>query len=489
MSNENVNLNHETVNPNPMEEQTMTTDLTITQQQTDEQSYSIDPESQNMLPVAPLEQDEELNAMQFHETGYEPEASSMNPLRALSDKIPKLEQHEYGKMFPPMSKSEFNDIVEDIRKHGLQEKIVMLDGMVLDGWHRYLVLLKLGIFDPALHCKEYKGNNPVTFVLSKNLHRRHLTLNDSQRAMLVADMETYTHGGNRKNQDGSIHLETRKELAKAADVSPSSVARAKKVKESSHEDAQDIRDGKTTIGTVTKRLRKAAKGKPQSKRSLNADPTQAEPVPSEWMQAAKNAWWHIPARGMCTPHDDILEVMPDAINKVKRAIEENALSSLLVDLQDVQALVNAGGTELTAEKTDNVIAAVETLNEVVAELIDYCLNDLQMWSSIQKGDTDWTPFDHLPSYRKGKLQILDIIKAVTHVLSSVGWSEERIAETLISLTGNDTMPDGVPMSEVVEHNVLLRAGDKWNDRRVKGFKEVSQWLREWKGIDIPEPQK
>ena len=51
------------------------------------------------------------------------------------------------------------------------------------------------------------------------------------------------------------------------------------------------------------------------------------------------------------------------------------------------------------------------------------------------------------------------------------------------------MPDGVPMSEVVEHNVLLRAGGKWNDRRVKGFKEVSQWLRELKGIDIPEPQK
>jgi hypothetical protein len=92
--------------------------------------------------------------------------------------------------------------------------------------------------------------------------------------MLVADMETYKHGGSRKNQDGSIHLETRAKLAKAAEVSSSSVARAKKIKKHSPEDAQDIRDGKTTVGAVEKKIRTASKEKAHRKATVKVKPTQ-----------------------------------------------------------------------------------------------------------------------------------------------------------------------------------------------------------------------
>ena len=40
---------------------------------------------------------------------------------------------------------------------------------------------------------EYDGNNPFAFVLSSNLHRRHL--NETQRAVIAAKRANIPHGG------------------------------------------------------------------------------------------------------------------------------------------------------------------------------------------------------------------------------------------------------------------------------------------------------
>ena len=48
-----------------------------------------------------------------------------------------LEQHPLGKLFPAMSAEEYEHAEADIRKHGQREPIILLDGLVLDGWHRH----------------------------------------------------------------------------------------------------------------------------------------------------------------------------------------------------------------------------------------------------------------------------------------------------------------------------------------------------------------
>jgi len=91
--------------------------------------------------------------------------------------------HEYADLFPWIEGDAFRDLVEDISKNGIHEPIVFHEGRVLDGRNRYMAARDLGIEYPRV---EYTGNDPLGFVISLNLKRRHLT--ESQRAMVAAKL-------------------------------------------------------------------------------------------------------------------------------------------------------------------------------------------------------------------------------------------------------------------------------------------------------------
>ncbi len=90
--------------------------------------------------------------------------------------------HPVTNIFPMMSEDEFNDLMENIKKHGLMEPIWAWKGEIIDGRNRYLACTKAGV-EPQF--REWNGEGSlVEFVVSLNLHRRHLS--SSQKAM-VAD--------------------------------------------------------------------------------------------------------------------------------------------------------------------------------------------------------------------------------------------------------------------------------------------------------------
>jgi hypothetical protein len=93
----------------------------------------------------------------------------------------KLELHPYCTLFPACTEEELQTLTDDIRQNGLLDPVVLLDGKILDGRNRDTACAMLGI-DPETI--EYAGDDPLGFVLSKNLHRRHL--NESQRAMVAS---------------------------------------------------------------------------------------------------------------------------------------------------------------------------------------------------------------------------------------------------------------------------------------------------------------
>jgi hypothetical protein len=137
---------------------------------------------------------------------------------------PKI--HPAAEIFPMMVGREFDDLVSDIGLHGLREAIWRdKDNSILDGRNRYRACMDAGA---ELKFRTYEGDDPFSFVLSQNLHRRHLT--ESQRAMVAARIESLGHGGDRSSQDANLHLD-RAGAAKKLNVSERSVASAKKVQE------------------------------------------------------------------------------------------------------------------------------------------------------------------------------------------------------------------------------------------------------------------
>jgi hypothetical protein len=105
--------------------------------------------------------------------------------------------HEYSNLFPMASESELSELKEDIRENGLIEPIILYQNKILDGRNRMIACMSEGV-TPAF--TEYKGNDPLQFVLSKNINRRHLT--ESQRAAIAAEIATLPQGRKTKSEMG-----------------------------------------------------------------------------------------------------------------------------------------------------------------------------------------------------------------------------------------------------------------------------------------------
>lgn len=91
-----------------------------------------------------------------------------------------MEFHEAANIFP-LDEENIGELAKDIRANGQQEDVLLLDGKIIDGRRRYKACQLVGI-EPRM--KKVNPADPVGFVVSLNLHRRHLT--PAQRAMVAA---------------------------------------------------------------------------------------------------------------------------------------------------------------------------------------------------------------------------------------------------------------------------------------------------------------
>ena len=138
------------------------------------------------------------------------------------------EFHPVADLFPLMEGKEFDDLVTDIREHGLHEPIWLhQDGRVLDGRNRYRACVEAGV-EPRFQTYIGPDGSILPFVVSLNLHRRHL--NDSQRAMVAARLASMKQGA--RTDLPPIGGMSQPEAAETFKVGTRSLQRAKAVLES-----------------------------------------------------------------------------------------------------------------------------------------------------------------------------------------------------------------------------------------------------------------
>lgn len=85
-----------------------------------------------------------------------------------------LSNHTLSELLPAMSPSEYDQLKASIRTSGYNTlfPVITYEGQILDGRHRYQACIDLGI-EPAM--SDYAGSDPLAFIISHNLQRRHLT--------------------------------------------------------------------------------------------------------------------------------------------------------------------------------------------------------------------------------------------------------------------------------------------------------------------------
>lgn len=103
--------------------------------------------------------------------------------------------HPLANLFPLLDGQPYAELMADVLKHGVREPVWTYDGQILDGRNRWRASQAVGVDCPM---REYTGSEPAAFVVSLNLHRRHLS--ESQRAMVAARLATMARGANQHAQ-------------------------------------------------------------------------------------------------------------------------------------------------------------------------------------------------------------------------------------------------------------------------------------------------
>jgi hypothetical protein len=179
--------------------------------------------------------------------------------------VKEPEAHPAAEIFPQLMGEELSELAGDIKRHGLRQPIWMLSGKILDGRNRWRACQMAGVEPKTV---EYEGADPVAFVISQNLRRRHLTA--SQLAVVAVDIErlyaSKAKVGRPRNGVKVDPISKRSAIraAEAVGVSNGYVKQAKAITKASPGLAKEVKEGRKTIPAAQRELK--SKEKPNARR-------------------------------------------------------------------------------------------------------------------------------------------------------------------------------------------------------------------------------
>lgn len=106
--------------------------------------------------------------------------------------------HELANEYPLIEGDEFENLVEDIRKHGILEPIMLYQGKILDGRNRYRAAKGC---EHRFTARDFRdlvlSIDPEEYVSSRNDHRRNLTT-EQKRALIERKINRHPNASDRK---------------------------------------------------------------------------------------------------------------------------------------------------------------------------------------------------------------------------------------------------------------------------------------------------
>ena len=206
--------------------------------------------------------------------------------------------HPVASLFPMVDDDALDALAEDIKKNGQREPIIvayldeaMIDEpVVIDGRNRHAACKLAGIepefkFVMSLNDRELSPQVIADWIISHNLHRRHLTT--SQKAMVgqgylaylkeeakKRQIEAVKRGNVSRHSDSPVSPKSDElgsvqgsrsdvQAAKLVGVGKNSIRDADFVAQNDPELAQQVRDSKVTVSAAAKRIREALNPKPK----------------------------------------------------------------------------------------------------------------------------------------------------------------------------------------------------------------------------------
>ena len=122
-----------------------------------------------------------------HDTSTQDATQGESPTVRDLSALDRYKIHPAAELFPIFDHAALFDLAEDIAANGQAEPILMFEGQVLDGRNRILACDMAGVKPRFQDWLPRLGEDPYTYVMSRNLHRRHLTA--SQRATVAVELE------------------------------------------------------------------------------------------------------------------------------------------------------------------------------------------------------------------------------------------------------------------------------------------------------------
>jgi N6-adenosine-specific RNA methylase IME4 len=178
-------------------------------------------------------------------------------------------KEEFKKLIPALTAEEFKQLEENILKDGIRDPLVLWNGYLIDGHNRYQIAFKHGLEYKTID-KEFEDESQVKeWMINNQFGRRNLS--NYQRSVLALELESVFSARAKEQQVRKPEfvlpmlaeqkpIDTRKELAKVANVSHGTLDKVKKIQAvATPEVKAQLSTGEVSINQIYQDIKKEEK--------------------------------------------------------------------------------------------------------------------------------------------------------------------------------------------------------------------------------------